>query len=210
MSNVKSALRFIRSHPGFASLIVLTLALGIGLNTAVFSIVDGMLFRPMSYKDPDRLYRVVELSQGAGGGEGQNYVASYQAFMAWRERCPSFDQLVGMVYNFYTVTGGKEPESDPVWEVSDGVFSMLGGKAALGRLLIPADNKPGAAPVAVLGQQIWKRRFGGDPGVLGRAIVLDGKAYTIVGVLAPGLFYRLPAELFVPMIMMDPASSPNP
>src|SRR5436305_8747324 len=209
MSNVKSALRFIRSHPGFASLIVLTLALGIGLNTAVFSIVDGMLFRPMSYPDADRLYRVLEFSQGAGGGEGQVYVSSYQAFMGWRERCPSFDQLVGMVYNFYTVTGGKESESDPVWEVSADAFPMLGGKAALGRVLIPADNKPGAAPVAVLGQQIWKRRFGGDPGVLGRSIVLDDKSYTIAGVMEPGFFFRLPAELFVPMTMMDPASSPN-
>jgi len=210
MSNVKSALRFIRSHPGFAGLIVLTLALGIGLNTAVFSIVDGMLFRPMSYKDPDRLYRMLEFSQGAGGGEGQLYVASYQAFMAWRERCPSFDRVEGMAYNFYDVTGGKEPESAPGWEVSDGVFPMLGAKAALGRLLIPADNKPGAPPVVVLGQQIWQRRFSGDPGVLGRSIVLDAKSYTVVGVMAPGFFFRLPADLFLPMTLVDPASSLNP
>ncbi len=95
MSNLKGALRSIRARPAFSSLIVLILALGIGLNSAVFSIADGMLLREMSYPDSDRLYRLLEFSQGAGsgGGPGQLYFALYQGFMAWRERCPSFDQI---------------------------------------------------------------------------------------------------------------------
>jgi putative ABC transport system permease protein len=210
-SNLKGALRSISARPAFSSLIVLTLALGIGLNSAVFSIVDGMLFRAMSYKDSDRLYRILEFSQGAGSGEGpgQLYFGSYQGFLAFREGCPSFDQVEAMASFFYNITGGKSPESLPGAEVSDGFFTMLGAKAALGRLFVPEDNKPGAPPVAVLGQQVWKRRFGGDPGALGRSIMLNGKAHTIVGVMEPGFFYRVPSELWVPLTI-NPSDPPYP
>jgi putative ABC transport system permease protein len=210
-SNLKGALRSISARPAFSSLIVLTLALGIGLNSAVFSIVDGMLFRAMSYKDSDRLYRILEFSQGAGSGEGpgQLYFGSYQGFLAFREGCPSFDQVEAMASFFYNITGGKGPESAPGAEVSEGFFTMLGAKAALGRLFVPEDNKPGAPPVAVLGQQVWKRRFGGDPGVLGRSIVLNGKAHTIVGVMEPGFFYRVPSDLWVPLTI-NPSDPPYP
>ncbi|MFP5284278.1 MAG: ABC transporter permease, partial [Thermoanaerobaculia bacterium] len=211
MSNLKGAFRSISARPGFSSLIVLTLALGIGLNSAVFSIVDGMLFRSMSYKDSDRLYRILEFSQGAGSGEGpgQLYFGSYQGFIAFRQGCPSFDQVEAMGSFFYNITGGKGPESVPGAEVSDGFFNMLGAKAAVGRLFVPEDNKPGAPPVAVLGQQLWKRRFGGDPGVLGRSIVLNGRVHTIVGVMEPGFFYRVPSELWVPLTI-NPTDPPYP
>lgn len=209
-SNLRGALRSVSVRPAFSSLIVLTLALGIGLNIAVFSIIDGMLIRPMSYKDPDRLYRILEFSEGAGGlAHGQLYFASYQSFMAWREQCPSFDQVEAMSHSFHNITGGKGPESVPGFEVSDGFFSMLSGKAALGRLFVPADHKPGAPPVVVLGQHLWERRFGRDPGVLGRSMVVDNRAYTVVGVMAPGFFFRHPAELFVPL-PMDASNPPYP
>src|SRR5215207_7988628 len=155
-SNLKSALRSISARPAFSSLIVLTLALGIGLNSAVFSIVDGMLFRSMSYKDSDGLYRILEFSQGAGSAEGpgQLYFGSYPGFLAFREGCRSFDQVVAMASFFYNITGGEAPESVQGAEVSDGFFTMLGAKAALGRLFVPEDHKSGAPPVAVLGQQV--------------------------------------------------------
>lgn len=211
-SNLKGALRSISARPAFSSLIVLTLALGIGLNIAVFSIIDGMLIRPMSYKDSDRLYRILEFSEGAGGlAQGQLYFASYQSFMAWREQCHSFDQVEAMSHSFHSITGGKGPESVPGFEVSDGFFSMLNGKAALGRLFVPADHKLGAPPVVVLGPKLWERRFGRDPGVLGSSMVLDNKAYTIVGVMAPGFFFRHPAELFMPLAIdaSNPPYSPG-
>lgn len=210
-SNLKGALRAISARPAFSSLIVLTLALGIGLNSAAFSIVDGMLFRSMSYKDSDRLYRILEFSQGAGSGEGpgQLYFGSYQGFLAFREGCRSFDQVEAMASFFYNITGGKNPESVPGAEVSDGFFTMLGAKPTLGRLLIPADNEPGAPPVAVIGQELWKRRFGSDPGVLGGSLVLNGQAHTIVGVMQPGFFYRVPSDLWVPL-PINPSSPPYP
>lgn len=210
-SNLKSAFRSIRARPAFSSLIVLTLALGIGLNSAVFSIVDGMLLREMSYPDSERLYSVLEFSQGAGssGGPGELYFASYQSFMAWRERCPSFDQVEAMSSSFHYITGGKGPESVPGAEVSDGFFSMLGGKAVLGRLFLPEDHKPGAPPVAVIGQELWTRRFGRDPGVVGRAMVLDNRAYTIIGIMKPGFFFRVPSELWVPLTL-DASNPPFP
>lgn len=211
MSNLKSTFRSISARPGFSSLIVLTLALGIGLNTAVFSIVDGMLFRSMMYKDSDRLYRILEFSQGAGSAEGpgQLYFGSYQGFLAFREGCRSFDQVEAMASFFYNITGGKAPESVAGAEVSDGFFTMLGAKAALGRLLVPEDNKSGAPPVAVIGQDLWKRRFGRDRDVIGDSILINGKAHTIVGVMAPGFFYRVPSELWVPLVI-NPADPPYP
>lgn len=209
-STLKGALRSISARPAFSSLIVLTLALGIGLNTAVFSIADGMLLRSMEYKDSDRLYRILEFSEGAGGlAHGQLYFASYQGFMAWRERCPSFDQVEAMAHAYHNITGGKGPESVPGFEVSDGFFSMLGAKPALGRLFVPAEHKPGAPPVVVLGQELWKRRFGGDPGVLGRSMVLDNRSYTIVGIMEPHFHFRHHAELFVPL-PMDALNPPFP
>jgi putative ABC transport system permease protein len=211
MSNLKGTLRSISARPAFSCLIVLILALGIGLNSAVFSIADGMLLRDMSYPDSDRLYSLLEFSQGAGSGgaAGQMYSASYQTFMAWRERCPSFDQVEAMGSDFHNITGGKSPESVPGAEVSDGFFSMLGGKAVLGRLFIPADNKPGAPPVAVLGQEIWQRRFGRDPGVVGRSMVLDNRAYTIIGVMKPDFFFQVPSELWMPLTL-DASNPPFP
>ncbi len=211
MSNLKGALRSIRARPAFSSLIVLILALGIGLNSAVFSIADGMLLREMSYPDSDRLYRLLEFSQGAGsgGGPGQLYFASYQGFMAWRERCPSFDQIEAMGSDFHSITGGKGPESVPGAPVSDGFFSMLGGKAVLGRLFLPEEHKAGAPPVAVIGQELWERRFGRDPGIVGRSMVLDNRVHTIVGVMKPAFFFRVPSELWVPLTL-DAASPPSP
>jgi putative ABC transport system permease protein len=209
-SHLKGALRIISAHPAFSSLIVLTLALGIGLNSAIFSIADGMLLRSMSYPDSERLYRILEFSQGAGsgGGPGQLYFASYQGFMGWREQCHSFDQVEAMGNGFHNITGGKGPESVPGSDVSDGFFSMLGGKAVLGRLFLPEEHKAGAPPVVVIGQELWKRRFAGDPGVVGRSMVLDNRAYTIVGVMKPGFFFRVPSELWVPMTL-DLASPPT-
>jgi putative ABC transport system permease protein len=209
MSNLKGAFRFISAHPGFSSLIVLTMALGIGLNSAVFSIVDGILLRPMAYKDSDRLYRLLEFSPGAGSGGDQLYFASYQSFMAWRERSRSFDQVEAMGSSFPSLTSDESPENVPASSVSDGFFTMLGAKPALGRLFVPADHKPGAPPVAVLGQEIWQRRFGRDPGVLGRPIVLDGQSYTIVGIMQPRFFFRLYADLYLPLTI-NAANPPSP
>lgn len=209
-SDLKGAFRSISARPGFSSLIVLTLALGIGLNTAVFSIADGMLLRSMSYPDSDRLYRILEFSEGAGGlAHGQLYFASYQGFMAFREGCRSFDQVEAMSHSFHNITGGKAPESVPGSEVSDGFFSMLGGKAALGRLFLPEDHKPGAPPVVVIGQDLWKRRFGRDPGAVGQSMVLDNRAHTIVGIMKPGFMFRVPADVWVPL-PMDAANPPYP
>ena len=209
MSSLKIALRFIRNHPVFSSLIVLTLALGIGLNSAIFSIVDGILFRPMAYKDQDRLFRLIEYNQAAGAGNYDLYFTSYQNFLAWREQSHSFDRMEALESAFHDLTSRKGPESVATSIVTEGFFDMLGAKAAVGRLFLPAEAKPGAPPVAVLGQELWRRRFGGDPGIVGQSIVLDGRSYTVVGVTEPGFFFRVYADLFLPM-PLDAANPPYP
>ncbi len=111
--------------------------------------------------------------------------------------------------DFHSITGGKGPESVPGAPVSDGFFSMLGGKAVLGRLFLPEEHKAGAPPVAVIGQELWERRFGRDPGIVGRSMVLDNRVHTIVGVMKPAFFFRVPSELWVPLTL-DAASQPSP
>src|SRR6476660_123969 len=168
MSHLKSAFRFIRTHPLFSSLIVLTLALGIGLNSAIFSIVDGILFRPMLYKDQDNLFRIIEYNQAASAaGNYDLYFTSYQNFVAWREQSRSFDRMDALESAFHDLTGGKGPESVATSVVTDGFFDMLGAKPALGRLFLPAEYRPGAPPVAVLGQELFQRRFGSNPDIVG-------------------------------------------
>jgi putative ABC transport system permease protein len=207
MSHLKSAFRFIRTHPLFSSLIVLTLALGIGLNSAIFSIVDGILFRPMLYKDQDNLFRIIEYNQAASAaGNYDLYFTSYQNFVAWREQSRSFDRMDALESAFHDLTGGKGPESVATSVMTDGFFDMLGAKPALGRLFLPAEYRPGAPPVAVLGQELFQRRFGGNPDIVGQSIVLDGKSYTVVGVTRPGFFFRVYADLFLPM----PVNAANP
>jgi putative ABC transport system permease protein len=207
MSELRSALRFIRTHPGFSGLVVLCLALGIGFNSTIFSVVNSALLRPLPYKDEDRLFLLPETTQGAGGGM-EDYNVSYQNFMAWREQNRSFEYLEAMESTFRNLTGGKQPERVPCSVVTEGFFDLLGAKAVRGRTFLPDETKPGGPLTVVLSHAFWKQRFGGDPNVIGRAMVLDGKSHTIVGVLAPSFYFMQDADVWIPLVL-DAANPPH-
>jgi putative ABC transport system permease protein len=182
MDTLRQDLRFgartLRKSPGFALVTVLTLALGIGANTAIFSVVYGVLLNPLPYKEPSRLVLLNETTPKVG-----KVSVSYPNFLDWRAQSSQFAQMAavcGVGFNFAGVT---QPESISGEAVSSNFLSLLAVKPLLGRDFYPAEEKPGAAPVVMLSYSLWQSHLGADPGVLGRTIVLDGRSYTIVGIL---------------------------
>lgn len=204
------ALRFLRKHRGFAILIVLCLALGIGANSAIFSVVDAVLLRPLPYPEADRLTILTDVHQGPGG-EPEEYNVSAFNFLEWRKQSGAFERLEAMNPRRLNLTGGGqsmgEPEQVPGAEVTAGLFSLLGAEMEHGRALLPDEDRPGGARSAVISHGLWQRRFGRDPQILGRALVIDGRSYTVVGVARRGFRFQEDAELWVPLAL-DPANLP--
>ena len=161
--------------------VVLALALGIGATTAVFSVVDTVLLRPLPYPEAERLVRIGSLRPGTDGVDA----LSPPLFEALVDRTESFDGVAASSSSFVTLTGIERPERLLCGWVSADFFGLLGGRAHLGRLLGPADNQPGAQPTVVLGHGLWRRLFAADPGAIGSAITLDGISYAVAGVVAP-------------------------
>jgi putative ABC transport system permease protein len=210
VSDLRPALRFIRTHPGFSGLVVICLALGIGFNSAIFSVVNSAFFQPLPYKDAERLHFLFEITSGAGG-ELEQYNASYQNFLEWRAQSQAFERLEAMQGTFVNLTGGKQPERISCSFVTDGFFDLLGPRVILGRKFLPEESRPGGPLAVVLSHTLWQKRFGSDKGVLGRSLVLDGKSYRVVGVLEPRFYFLQETALWVPMVLnaADPPYGPN-
>jgi len=193
--DVKYALRMLVKSPGFAAVAIATLALGIGSNTAIFSIVRGVLLRGLPYRDPHRLVVVWEdlLREG-----NHRFSVAAPNFEDLRARSRSFEGLaaqLGAPYNLNAA--GEPPESVLAARVTGNFFSLLGVRPALGRVLVAADERKGETKrVAVLSHALWKRRFAGDPGIVGRKIRLSDVLYEVVGVLGPN--FEFPAQLKAP------------
>jgi predicted permease len=181
LRDLRYGARMLRKNPGFTLVAVLTLALGIGANTALFSVIDAVLLRPLPFHDPGRLVaiRSVDLRDAAHGGE-----ISYPAFLDWRSRSHSFEAMSVWNTNNLTYTGGDLPESVPSAVVSANLFSTLGVSPALGRGFIQDEDQRGREQLpVVLSYEFWQSHFGGDPNVLGRALTLDSGKYSVVGVM---------------------------
>ena len=178
--DVRYALRVMRRNPGFAIAAALTFALGIGASTAMFSVVHGVLLRPLPYADPDRL--VVLWERKLAGGSDHN-VVGVPTFEAWRERARSFDGMAALVPLPATVRGAPNPERVVGAEVSPGYFRLLGVAPALGREFAAEEERAGGANVLVLSYGFWQSHYGGDRAVLGRALEVDGRPHTIIGVM---------------------------
>jgi putative ABC transport system permease protein len=188
------ALRMLRRAPGFTLVALTTLSLGIGANSAIFSVVQGVLLAPLPYRDADRLYRVTTLYP-----DGTPYSLSPPDFMSVRERTRTLEQVEAFSGGVYTMLGAGEPREVRGTSVSDGLFDLLGVRAALGRTLLPTENQPGLDKVAVLDHGFWQRQFGGDPGVLGRTITIAGVPLEIVGVLARGVRFLDDVDIYTPL-----------
>ena len=181
--DIRYTFRSLLRQPAFALIAILTLGLGIGANTAIFSVVNGVLLSPLPYREPGRLVllweSVTDLPQIS---------VSYPNYLDWRRRAKSFEEIA--VYDegdSYTLTGSGDPETVQGHLASGNLFSVLGVRPALGRLLSPADDSPGAAPATVLSDGFWRRRFGADSGIVGRTLLLNGAPYTVAGVLPPDM-----------------------
>jgi len=199
------ALRGLRKRPGFTLVVALTLTLGIGANTAIFSVVHAVLLAPLPYHEPDRL--VVLTAKNDKRNLTQRPV-SYPNVKDWRERNQVFEQLAGLRGESFSLTDRSEPERVNGLRVSANILSLLGAKPALGRDFLPEEEQPGREAVALVGHTLWQQRYAGDPKLIGQTLTLDGKAYTVVGVLPPGLKHpgltlSLPpegADVWIPLI----------
>src|SRR5882757_4257406 len=183
LQDVRYGLRMLVKKPTFTIVAVLTLALGVGANTAIFSIVNAVLLRSLPFPDPDRLVRIYFNDPGVGL-RGVRF--SVPEFDDLRTRTDVFEEVSVIVLGPTNLTGTKQPEHLEMMEVSPNYFSMLGATPELGRLFGHQDFALGFAPVVVISDALWRRSYGADPGVLGRSLRLDDDLYTIVGVLSPG------------------------
>jgi predicted permease len=171
----------LRKSPGLTATIVLSLAIGIGANTAIFSVVDALLLRPLPYPEPDRLAALWLRSPGIGIDKDWPSPGQYSDILKQNR---SFEEISISRSNLATLTGLAQPERVEVLATSSNLFRLLGAKALHGRVLLPDDDKAGRPPVAVLSHGAWQRLFGGDPSIVGRGLTVNGNAYTVAGVLA--------------------------
>src|SRR5256885_2148724 len=181
--DMRYGLRALWKSPGFTSVAVLSLALGVGANTAIFSIVNAVLLRSLPFSHPERLVKIVAGNRGVGA---RDIGLSVPEFDDLRSRAGVFDQVTAIQGGPTNLTGAERPQRFELLEVSPNYFSMLGTSAHIGRVFGPSDEAPGFAEAAVISDSLWARAFGRDPGVLWRKIQLDNDPYTIVGVLPPG------------------------
>ena len=200
--DVDYALRMLRRAPGFTLVALTTLALGIGANSAIFSVVQAVLLAPLPYRDAGRLYRITTLYP-----DGTPYPLSPPDFMSVREQTRTLEQVEGFSGGVYTMLDAGEPREVRGTSVSDRLFGLLGVEVALGRGLLPGDNQPGHERVAVLDYGFWQRQFGGDRSVLGRRIRIGGSPVEIVGVLAPGTRVLDDADVYTPLVYNDTFSA---
>ncbi len=185
--DVRYGLRMLIKNPAFTTIAVLALALGIGANSAIFSVVNTLLLRPLPYKNPGQLVVIWESAAHLGFPKNTPSPAN---FLDWQKQATLFEGMAAFAERSFNLTGVGEPERLDGRRVSANLFDLLGVKPVLGRNFVPDEDKPGTK-VALLSEALWKRRFGSDPGVIGGSISLNGEPYTIVGVL-PGSV-RLPA-----------------
>ena len=192
--DVKLGARRLLRAPGFSLTVVSLLALGIGTTTALFSVVDGVLLRPLPYPNPDRLVFLQETSTGLS-----EMSVSYPNFLDWQRENRSFETLAAYAGRNFSLTGRGLPERVQGAIASAELFSALGARPREGRVYSPEEARPGAEPVVVLSEGLWQSRFGGDPGIIGTALSIDEVPHTIVGVLPASFSFPSGASLWVPM-----------
>ena len=192
-------LRSLRKTPGFTLVVILTLALGIGATTAMFSVVQGVMLAPLPYREPDKLVLIWQSNPHA-----PHVSLSLPDLREWQRNAHSFDAISGLRWYQVNLTAPGRPEHVNGNQISSGFFQMLGVHALLGREFSPQEDQPGGAPVAMISDREWKNRFGQSADVLGKAITLSGMAYTIIGVLPPTFRFAADADVFIPLGHGDP------
>jgi predicted permease len=198
IQDLRYNLRTLRKRPGFMVVAVLMLALGIGANTAIFSVVNAVLLRSLPYRDPDRLV-MLRYNYPQVKGFDSPSVYKLEEFLEWREQAKAFEQIAAYQPNTADLTGSGEPERLAAGYISANLFATLGVAPALGRAFTPAEETVCGAPVVILSNSLWQRRFGGDPQVIGQAITLAGQSRTVVGIMPHGFRFPGESDLWLPL-----------
>ena len=185
--DVRFGARMLLKNPGVTAVALITLALAIGANTAIFSVVNAVLLRPLPYQNPDRL-----VALWANGPEYGRVRTTPANFFDWKKQNTVFEEMAAFGMGTMTLTGDGEPEQLLGTRVSSGYFSVVGVAPMLGRAFANEEYEPGKGQVVILGHAFWQRRFGGDPTVINRLITLNGSPYTVVGVMPPGIYPSRP------------------
>ena len=186
--------RMLLKNPGFALIAALTLSLGIGANTTIFSVVNAVLLRSLPFRDPDRLVLVSHFRS-----TGRSDFAFDVDFLEWRDHVKAFERITAYYFSATDLTGGGEPERLSVSRVSADFFVTLGIAPALGRAFTPEEDMDGGPPVVILSDNLWKRRFGSDPHVVGQALTVGGRSRTVIGIMPPGFRFPGDSDLWVPL-----------
>ncbi len=195
IADFRYAFRMLRKSPGFTFVAVLTLALGIGTNTAIFSVVDAVLLHPLAFKDPSRLVAVWETNEQPGAETNPRNEVAKGNFYDWRAQNRVFEQMAAIAYANFNLIGVSRPERIQGALVSFDFFQTLGVQPALGRGFVAEEEKADGPLVAVISYGLWQRRFGGDPALIGHTHTLNGEAVTIVGVMPAGFEVQFPSSL---------------
>jgi len=191
MQDVRYAFRLLAKSPGFTAIAILTLALGIGANTAIFTVVNAVLLRPLPYRDPSRLVLIIEKSKYP------TITVSYQNYLDWRDQSHSFESMEAIYGANMTLTGKGDPERLVARRVTAGFFPALGISPKIGRNFTPQEDSASGTPVAILSYGLWQRTFGGSNDILGKTVNLDAQLYTVVGVMPPGFKFFQDADVFL-------------
>ena len=198
ITDLRYAFRQLVKLPGFAAVAIGTLALGIGANTAIFSVTNAVLFRALPYKDPSRIVAINKISSEFGLGG-----LTAGAFLDFREQSNSFEQLAAYSESEFTLTGGGDAERIVAAEVSSALFPLLGVNPSLGRAFAAEEEKVGRDQAVVVSESFWKRRAGGDPSFVGKTITLDDKVYTVIGIMPARFQFPKKFEIWKPLAL-DP------
>jgi putative ABC transport system permease protein len=203
IQDVRYALRQLRKSPGFTAVAVITLALGIGANTSIFSVVNGVLLRPLTFKDPGRLVRVWHVPPAKSFPGMTTFSVSAANYLDWERQNHVFEGMAIYTFHGFTLTGSDKPEQVDACAATSGFFSTLGVQPMLGRVFSSEEDQPGHSNVVVLSHRLWQEHFGSNPAIVGQNINLDGQSYLVAGVMPANFQFPDFAQMWSPMAWTD-------
>jgi len=203
LQDIRYAVRKLSRTPGFTTIAAFTLALAIGATTAIFSVIDGVLLKPLPFRDPERVVRVTNLR------DGNRMVSSVPDFLDIRAQSKSYASLAALDAQAMNLTGGSEPERIGAARVGATFWSLLGVTPQVGRGFAPNEDSQSAARTVVLSDGLWKRRFGGDRRIVGKTIALDGNSFTVIGVAPPGFSFPDRPDVWIPLVFAQDDLNPD-
>ncbi len=204
LKDVRYGWRNLTNHPGFSAIVIVTLALGIGASTAIFSVVNSVMLRRLPYPNADRIVAIQELNR-----EGEQRQVTGPNFLDWRAQNTVFEHLAAIRTAFVNLTVNDQAERINLVQTSANFFDVFGVGPQDGRLFVAGDEQAGHAPVVVVSDSLWRRRFGGDSRLVGKQITLDGATYTVIGITPAGFQYPNKTEAWLPPLKLAPEFSPT-